>query len=66
MGARAGEYDNDLKEADEVFQDINDFVLCEKPLVPIGRTCYISTVLTALNSCRRYVLSYLMRDPFPY
>jgi len=66
VGARDSQYTDELGQAEEVFHEINDFVLCERTLSPIGKTCYLQSALTALNSCRRFVLSYLMRDPFPF
>ena len=66
VAVKTSDNDDEQRETEEIYQDINDFVLCEKSLAPIGKTCYLSSVLLALNSCRRYVLSYLMRDPFPF
>ena len=55
--------DNDT---DPIFLEVNDFVLCERALTPIGYTCYLSSALLALNSCRRFVLWYIIKEPFAY
>ena len=54
------------KQNNQEYAEINDFILCERPLYPFGRTCYLQAVLHVLCCTTRLVLSFLMRDPFPY
>ena len=56
----------DGPEADPLFQEVEDFVNCERVLAETGKTCYLSCVLLALNACKRFVLCFLMMDPFPH
>ena len=53
-------------QTDPFFQEVNDFVLCERSLKPIGLTCYLSSALLALNACRRFVIWYMIKEPFPF
>jgi hypothetical protein len=53
-------------QTDPFYQEVNDFVLCERSLSPIGLTCYLSSALLALNSCRRFVVWYMIKEPFPF
>ena len=53
-------------ENDPEFMEVNDFVMCERALKNCGSTCYVQSVLHALGMTRRLVLTFLMRDPFPF
>ena len=48
------------------YMEVNDFVMCERSLKSSGSTCYVQAVLHALGMTRRLVLTFLMRDPFPF
>lgn len=49
-----------------MYLEVNEFVLVERALEDYDETCYIQVVLHMMNVTRRLVLSYLMRDPFPF
>ena len=51
---------------DPFFQELNDFLLCERTLNVPGNTCYLQSVLICLNSVKRFTLNLMMRDPFPF
>lgn len=53
-------------ENDPEYMEVNDFVMCERSLKSSGSTCYVQAVLHALGMTRRLVLTFLMRDPFPF
>jgi ubiquitin C-terminal hydrolase len=53
-------------ENDPEYMEVNDFVMCERALKNSGSTCYVQAVLHALGMTRRLVLTFLMRDPFPF
>ena len=54
------------KEIEPEHVEVNNFILCERPLYPFGRTCYVQSVLNVLCCTQRLVLTFLMQDPFPY
>jgi hypothetical protein len=54
------------EETDPLYEEVNEFVLCERALEPIGLTCYLSSALLALNACRKFVLWYMIKEPFPF
>ena len=35
-------------------------------MMTVGKTCYLSVVLHVLNIAKRFVLTWLMQDPFPF
>ena len=61
IGIQAMEYDHET-----VFQEVNDFINVERALDSYYNTCYVSVILHLLNFTKRFVLTFLMRDPFPF
>lgn len=54
------------KKADPFYQEVNDFISCERILESLDNTCYLQSALITLNSTKRIVMNMLMRDPFPF
>ena len=55
-----------MMEQEPMFMEVNEFVLVERALEDLDETCYIQVALHIMNITRRLVLSFLMRDPFPF
>jgi len=54
------------EDHDTLFNEINDFITIERGLKNEGQTCYISVIIHVFNFSRRFVLNWLMQDPFPF